>query len=317
MTRLLERLANTDILQYPISVLHTGGNAVPDFQLQAGLRRIAVETAKLTSQNWEHATSLQRKLPAPPSHYADADLVHAEDFAIHLRDHCLAWPMFVKARLPAQCREWLVGWNRGDAVPGEMRRQMVETLNSIIDGPPIAEEPLLQSAGPPPELVRCEGFPSDEKARDRKTWLDDAFYEYLARPINGTLMDGAFMHDASRMSRAEIIDAGFYIPAMPIPPTTEERDAFWIKRFCAELRDKSGILSGGQFARGDEDWLLLWDRLGTPEWRLHQRAQDVSSVLQSSWAPSWFSRVFIQDDGFRWLLMFTAASFRTFPSETE
>jgi hypothetical protein len=325
MTRLLEQLANTDILQYPISVLYTGENAVPDFQLQAGLRCIAVETAKLTSQNWEHAISLQRTLPPPPTHYDETHLVNSKGFFYCLKasiredlsEDISAWPKFVMKRLPSVCREWLAGWNGGDAVPKEMIRQAILTLNGIIDGPPIAGDSDLQNASPKPELFECDEFTIEERPGHRKKWLDEAFRDYLAHPCDGVLMDGAFMSDSPRMKRQEVMRAGFVIPVSPNPLTIEKRDAFWIERFRAEINDKSKILSKEQFVHGDEDWLLLWDRLRTPEWRLGQRGQDVSSELQSFWATHWFSRVFIQDYGFRWLLMFTATGVRTFPSDPQ
>src|SRR5437899_6202827 len=61
MTRLLEALAETSILQFPLRVRHTGERDVPDFQLESCGHSIAVEVAKITVQDVEHARGLQRK----------------------------------------------------------------------------------------------------------------------------------------------------------------------------------------------------------------------------------------------------------------
>ena len=61
MTRLLESLARTEILTYPVSINHTGINSVPDFQLESGPHRIAVEITKVAVPDVEHARSLQHK----------------------------------------------------------------------------------------------------------------------------------------------------------------------------------------------------------------------------------------------------------------
>lgn len=58
MTRLLESLAQTSILQYPVHVKHTTEH-VPDFQLASGNRRIAVELTRIKFQDVEHGRATQ------------------------------------------------------------------------------------------------------------------------------------------------------------------------------------------------------------------------------------------------------------------
>lgn len=60
MAHLLEALAHTPILQYPIRVSHTS-DQVPDFQLEVGGRRIAVELTRIAFQDVEHGRALQQK----------------------------------------------------------------------------------------------------------------------------------------------------------------------------------------------------------------------------------------------------------------
>jgi hypothetical protein len=59
MMHLLESLALTSILEYPLRVRHTS-ERVPDFQLVAGTRRIGVELTRVGFQDIEHARKLQQ-----------------------------------------------------------------------------------------------------------------------------------------------------------------------------------------------------------------------------------------------------------------
>jgi len=60
MTRLLEALARTSILQYPVQVKHTT-ELVPDFQLITGKRRVSVELTRVKFQDVEHGRALQER----------------------------------------------------------------------------------------------------------------------------------------------------------------------------------------------------------------------------------------------------------------
>ncbi len=152
-------------------------------------------------------------------------------------------------------------------MPDGVRAHFVLVLNNIIDSPPIAEDPALTRAFPQPVVIKVEGFPCDETSRDRKSWLEDAFWESLAVPLNPTLMVSSFIRqDDTGMSRDEVMNTAFILPALGIGgPTLEEERQIWVQRVCSEIEDKSGKLMAGKFADADEYWLVLWDRMGTPE----------------------------------------------------
>ena len=308
MAWLLESLARTDLLEYPFRASHTGENNVPDFQLVSGRRRIAVEMTKVTTQNLEHARSFQAKLPDPPSHFSASNICCPESFARKLKAGRDAWSIFVAGRLALESREWLLTWNGRDKVPEGVKSDLVVALNCIIDGPPMEGDPALAHAHPRPVLIKVEGFPGGETARDRKSWLEDAFWEELAVPLNSTLMVSPFIRqDDTRMTRKEVVETGFLVPAMGIGgPTLEEEHRIWIERVFSEVEDKSTKLAGDGFCHGDEDWLVLWDRLGSEDWQLPARAEAISTRLAPCWKSGWFSRVFVQDEYFRWQIMFTA-----------
>ncbi len=310
MTLLLESLGLTGLVEYPLRARHTGEYSVPDFHLESGRQRIAVEMAKVTTTNLEHARALQMQIPDPPLHFDATDLCETEALARKLKSGHDTWYMYLAGRLTPDCRAWLSRWNAQERVPDSVKALLVAALNSIIDGPPIEGEPALTDAFPRPEVIRVEGFPRLEAPRDRKGWLEEAFWEELATPINPTLMVGPFLRQNDpRMARNEVLGTGFLVHPLGLgSPTLEEEDRIWVERFCSEVRDKTAKLTGDVFCHGDEDWLVLWDRLGTDEQQLSRRAETVFERLAPFWGPGWFSRVFVQAEYFEWQLMFTENS---------
>lgn len=269
MTHLLKALARTELLEYPCTAKHIGDTGVPDCELTSGSRNMSLEMAKVTTTNLEHARALQMKLPDPPSHFKEADLIYPDTFALKLKTSRNGWYRFVADRLHAECRTWLSTWNGRDTIPSSIKMTFVETLNSIIDGPAIKDDPALCGAFPPVIFVAVEGFPSEEKPRHRKEWLEEAFWEEWARPINPTLMISPFVRENdSRMTRAEVLEAGFIVAAMPaLGPTLEQEYQIWLRKVLSEIEDKTQKLKSPNFRHGDEDWLVLWDRLGAPDFR--------------------------------------------------
>ena len=195
MTRLIESLARTIVLRYPVSVRHTGINAVPDFQLATGARRIAVEITKVAVPDVEHARALQRK-----------------------------------------------GMNRTLAISSLYRK---------------------------------------EKKPRRKQ---------------------------------QVIAEGFATPAFVFPVSLAEHDQIWIQEAEASLTAKSAVIARSDFLRGDENWLLLWDHIGTADWELKTRQSTFANLLASYWREGWFSRVFLQDHDFFWQAMFTPTESALLPS---
>ena len=186
MTRLLESLAKTEILQYPFTARHTGTDSVPDFQLKSGAHRIAVEITKIAVPDVEHARALQNK-----------------------------------------------GINRTLALSSLYRKKSKPRLK---------------------EGVVAEGF--------------------------GT-------------------------PPLVFPVSIDEHDNIWIESARASLIAKSIVIARSDFQRGDENWLLMWDRIGTVDWQLNLRINAFAKLLAEFWKPAWFSRVFVQDEDFFWASMFT------------
>ncbi len=110
-------------------------------------------------------------------------------------------------------------------------------------------------------------------------------------------------------TKDEVIDEGFLTPVMVFPVSVEEYNAIWLEAVTAELDDKTTVLRGSHFYHGSEDWLTLWDRIGTSESEIEARIESVSCTLASRWKPDWYSRVFLQDEHFHWLVMFTSLGY--------
>jgi hypothetical protein len=190
MTRLLEALATTNLMEFPLSIKHTGPKAVPDFQLQAGQRRIGLEITKIAVAAVEHARALQRK--------------------------------------------------------------------------------------------------------------------GLARSIG---ISSLYREQPNRRTRREVLDEALLMSPFADPVSIEEYEQIWLERAREALTEKTRSIYGTEFQRGDEDWLLLWDRLGTTDWQLNVRLQALRELLNQHWRRNWYSRVFLQAENFSWQAAFTPSGF--------
>jgi len=195
MTRFLEAMSLSSMLEFPVQVRHTGENAVPDFQIESGERRIAIELAKITVQDMEHALGLQRN--------------------------------------------------------GVKRTVHISSL-----------------------------------------------YRQKSEP----------------RTKDEVIKEGFSIPTWTFGVSPKELNEIWIKEVATQLDKKTAVLQGNQFERGDENWLVLWDRIETGEFEIKSRIEAVKSLLASRWKSDWYSRVFIQQiEILPFLAIFSEDEFSSIP----
>src|SRR2546427_41894 len=186
MTRLLEALSSTSMVQFPVGVRHTGEDGVPDCRVEFGQRRIAAELAKIAVQDVEHARGLQRK-----------------------------------------------GFNRTLSLSSLYRK------------------------GPKPR------------------------------------------------KKDEVVAEAFLITAMVFPVSLHEHAQRWADEAVLQLVEKTAVLQRADFAHGDEDWLVLWDRIGTADRVADVRIQWLAPLLGSVWRPGWYARVVLQDEHFHWQAVFT------------
>ncbi len=97
----------------------------------------------------------------------------------------------------------------------------------------------------------------------------------------------------------EILADAFAIPARMHGLSIEERHGIWIKQANAQLSEKTAVLRGEQFEHGDEDCIVIRDKIGTRESEVKLRMGVAKELLASYWQEGWYSRVFIQQIG-RW-----------------
>ena len=197
MTRLLEFVSSTCIFQFPVRLRHTGEMGVPDFQIESGGRRIAIELAKITAQDVEHARGLQRK-----------------------------------------------GLKRTLDISSLYRKK------------------------------------SEPRTKD------------------------------------EVIKEGFSTPTWSFGVTPGELNEIWLKEIANQLDEKTAVLRRNNFEHGDEDWLVLWDRIETDEFEIKPRMEAVNGLLASRWEPGWYSRVFVQQiESPAFLAVFSETEFISIPKD--
>jgi len=132
-------------------------------------------------------------------------------------------------------------------------------------------------------------------------------YEHAAsvqrQGLQAVLMSGEFLRPGQpRLPRKEVIEKGFFIPQMVYPPSLAEVDAACWEHFHRVVEGKVKRLSEDGFQHGQEDWLVLWDRLGTQDWQIEARLPRVRSWLAPIWRQAHsFSRIFIQAQHFHWI----------------
>ncbi|MHB9010320.1 MAG: hypothetical protein ACYDC1_25720, partial [Limisphaerales bacterium] len=127
-------------------------------------------------------------------------------------------------------------------------------------------------------------------------------------------ISGLLRRKPDRRSKSEVINEGFSIPQMVFPVSLQEHREIWLKEATASLQVKTQVLGSDRFRHGQEDWLLLWDRIGTAEWEVPERAKTMIDLLKSRWRPDWYSRVILQAQHFEWQLLFTEAESTPLPA---
>ena len=112
----------------------------------------------------------------------------------------------------------------------------------------------------------------------------------------------------------EIIADAFAPPTWIHGLSAEERQTIWVEKAKIQLSEKTAVLRGKQFEHGDEDWLVLWDRIGTREFEIKPRIEVIKGLLASRWKQGWYSRVFIQQiERCPFLAIFAETEFKSIP----
>jgi len=117
--------------------------------------------------------------------------------------------------------------------------------------------------------------------------------------------------------KQEIINDGFGIPPMVFPLSAEEEDRVWLKQAKESLDAKTVVVLRNDFDHGDEDWLVVVDSVGAIDSEVRKRKEGFSQLLASFWKSGWFTRVFLQDNFFRWQMMFVPSKSIILPRYNE
>lgn len=317
MTRLLEIVALTHLLEFPARICHTP-DAVPDFLIDTPDRRIGVETAKIANQNLEHARDLQRRATPiqPRTSYAERDIADAASLANRLRLGADPCAKHVVAGLSSAVQALLASHQVFQPISVELRIALVDRLNEIVHGPPLWQVPEFTDLPSAPLLAELGADRPEAYHRiDNRMLLDEAFDPELAQPTNWTLMPNRFLGTERRpMRRPEVFNTGFMLGQEERGLALLEEHVVWLLTALCEVRDKTERLEAGAFRRSEENWLVLWDRLGSAEWQMESRMAGLSNFLAGCWTPDWFSRVFVQAEHFEWQAMLTWSGWAPLPT---
>src|SRR6185369_15149445 len=110
--------------------------------------------------------------------------------------------------------------------------------------------------------------------------------------FNRTLsLSGLYRKRLMPRTKDEVIAEAFLIPAMIFPVSRQEYAQRWVDEAVLQLEEKSAVLQRADFAHGDEDWLVLWDRIGTADSEADARIHWFADLLHSLWQPRWVARV--------------------------
>ena len=114
--------------------------------------------------------------------------------------------------------------------------------------------------------------------------------------------------DEQRLTKHEVLTKAYCLSQTDFGPTIREECEIWKKTVLNTVDRKSEIQSKDTFQRGNEDWLVLLDELGT----LNASMLQLDTILlpwlheqlRPRWKAGWFSRLFIQADHFfrTWVL---------------
>lgn len=102
-----------------------------------------------------------------------------------------------------------------------------------------------------------------------------------------------------------VVQEGFGPSQMLFSPSVAEEDDIWRQQAKDTLNSKSRVIARNDFAHGDEDWLVLVDTMGAELFESQNRQDTLAELLSGFWKPGWFSHAFLQDNYFRWHMMFT------------
>ena len=127
-----------------------------------------------------------------------------------------------------------------------------------------------------------------------------------AQGLKGTLSNSdLYPAEGGPRGKQVIIRDGFRVKAFFLPRSPEEDARIWIEAARGSLDAKTVVVTRNDFDHGDEDWLVLVDSVGEVPEEVQGRRDGFSRLLAGFWKPGWFSRVFLQDNFYRWQMMFT------------
>jgi len=115
----------------------------------------------------------------------------------------------------------------------------------------------------------------------------------------GTLSTTPFLRKPdSATSRHERVNSAFTTPSVLFSNDAADEDSFWLEKALEMVERKRRHLCQSDYGRGEENWLLLWDKLSSTEVELRQRVAQLEDALWLEWKSTFFTRLVVEQAQF-------------------
>lgn len=99
-------------------------------------------------------------------------------------------------------------------------------------------------------------------------------------------------------SRSERLNDAFTTPSMLFPNDIAGEDSYWHEQALAIIERKRLHLNQPDYGRGQENWLLLWDKLSSTKNELSHRVARIEGALWNEWKADFFTRLIVEQAQF-------------------
>lgn len=99
-----------------------------------------------------------------------------------------------------------------------------------------------------------------------------------------------------KRKRPDVLEHAFVTPTHVFGGSQEEEDEFWVAAAKKIVLRKTAILNSPDSGRQTENWLLIWDKLGSSASDLERRVMLLQPWLLEMWKPDWFTKLIFQEN---------------------
>lgn len=138
--------------------------------------------------------------------------------------------------------------------------------------------------------------------------------------LKQTIEISSLYHKSSKpRTSEEVLKEALPGQAWSFGVSPSERRSIWIEEMGIQMDEKTATIQGSRFDHGDEDWLVLWNRILIDESEIQSRIEILKSLLTTRWKPQgWYSRVLLQQtEWFPFVAILSKAGITLIPDNCE